>query len=137
MTEAEGAGGVEWELQKAFELIAAARLAGDFVAESLGWTRFSEGLRNGAAAASAAQLIPLLLRLQKVTDAREEDAIENEHKVGLLIDIMEDGQAEQGKQAALSGLDHMAILAFTAQMAINTAQIAELRARIKALEKKV
>lgn len=52
-------GGTRWELQTAWDMIIAARDAGDDAALELGWRRYSEGLKNSAIGAAGGVLIPL------------------------------------------------------------------------------
>ncbi len=90
MTTTEG--GVEWEAQKALEMMVQ------------GLIRFSEALRNGASAASAEQLIPMLLELRNVKAARQSDAASSELNIGMVLDQAEIEQAELGRHTARLGL---------------------------------
>lgn len=103
MTEQQD-GGVEWELNQALTQIEQARARADFAAESQGWIRFSEGLRNASGSASAAQLIPMLKGLQRVRDERQADARHAEQVTMGMLDLLQHEQAQQGKQDVVIGL---------------------------------
>ena len=53
-------GGTDWELNTAWQLVAAARAAGDAEQERLGMQRFAEGLRNVSVVAASQALIAIL-----------------------------------------------------------------------------
>lgn len=140
MTEQQ-TGGVEWELGQALAQIEQARARADFASESLGWIRFSEGLRNASGSASAAQLIPMLKGLQRVRDERQADARHTEHITMGMLDLLQHEQAQQGKQDVVIGLlgARMVAVERMTAMTLNLVAIAQVEllittAQITALE---
>lgn len=86
-------GGVEWELQSAWDMIKLARQNNDIQAEGIGWLRYSEGLRNLAVSALAAQLIPMLEEVRSLRQERQDDAKIIKHNLDLLVRATELVQA--------------------------------------------
>ncbi len=82
-------GGVEWELQSAWDMIKLARQLDDIAQEELGWLRYSEGLRNLAVSALSAQLIPMLEELRAIRSERQTDAKIIKHQLDLLVKATE------------------------------------------------
>ena len=86
-------GGVDWELGEAWDMIKLARSTGDIEAEQLGWLRYSEGLRNLAVSALAAQLIPMFEQMNALRNERKADATIIKHNLELLVTATELMQA--------------------------------------------
>ncbi len=82
-------GGVQWELQSAWDMIKLARQNNDIPMEELGWLRYSEGLRNLAVSALSAQLIPMLEELRAIRIERDSDSKIIEHQLDLLMKAIE------------------------------------------------
>lgn len=82
-------GGVQWELQTAWDMIKLARQNGDIAMEELGWLRYSEGLRNLAVSALSAQLIPMLEEVKAIRSERQTDARIIKHQLELLVKATE------------------------------------------------
>ncbi len=82
-------GGVQWELQTAWNMIKLGRQNGDIAMEELGWLRYSEGLRNLAVSALSAQLIPMLEELRAIRSERQTDAKIMKHQLDLLVKATE------------------------------------------------
>ena len=82
-------GGVQWELQTAWDMIKLARQNDDIAAEELGWLRYSEGLRNLAVSALSAQLIPMLEEMRALRSERQTDAKIIKHQLDLLVHATE------------------------------------------------
>jgi hypothetical protein len=101
---------VEWELETAWQLVEAGRLAGDTAMERLGWRRFSDGLRNLTVSALAAQLIPMLLELRGIREDRATDSRVLDHKLDLLMTLAESNQKLLGKIEARLALVEVVIV---------------------------
>lgn len=82
-------GGVQWELQTAWDMIKLARQNNDIAMEELGWLRYSEGLRNLAVSALSAQLIPMLEEVKAIRSERQTDARIIKHQLELLVKATE------------------------------------------------
>ena len=82
-------GGVQWELQSAWDMIKLARQNDDIEAEQLGWLRYSEGLRNLAVSALSAQLVPMLEEVKAMRQERQTDARIIKHQLDLLVKATE------------------------------------------------
>lgn len=82
-------GGVQWELQSAWDMIKLARQNDDLAAEELGWLRYSEGLRNLAVSALSSQLIPMLEEVRAIRSERQTDARIIKHQLDLLVKASE------------------------------------------------
>ena len=82
-------GGVQWELQSAWDMIKLARQNDDIASEELGWLRYSEGLRNLAVSALSAQLIPMLEELRAIRSERQTDARIIKHQLDMLVKASE------------------------------------------------
>jgi len=96
MTE-QSAGGTQWELETAWQMVEAARAADDLAAENVAMRRYSEGLRNLVTGALADQLIPMLIEIRGFRADRGDDAKIIAHKLDLLMTLAEGGQALLGK----------------------------------------
>lgn len=96
-------GGVQWELQSAWDMIKLARQNGDIEAEQLGWLRYSEGLRNLAVSALSAQLIPMLEELKAIRTERQTDARIIKHQLDLVMKATELMQVRISELEAGSG----------------------------------
>lgn len=129
-------GGTDWELRTALKTIAIARAAGDFVAEALGWIRFTQGLRNVTTGAMASQLVPMLQEVKAVKAKREDDALGFEASLDQLISLAQQQQTDAGGFAARIGVIEATIMpAAERQLIIALAHtIPSLTARIAALE---
>ena len=130
MSEAPTAepGGTDWELGQAWTMIATARTAGDSAAEQVGWTRYSDGLRNRVSGALADQLIPMLLELRGMRAERDTDARIFDHKLDMLMTLAEGGQALLGKFEARLALLETHISEWDRQHA---ADMAAIRGKLK------
>ena len=82
-------GGVQWELQTAWDMIKLARQNDDIQTEELGWLRYSEGLRNLAVSALSAQLIPMLEEVRSMRAERQTDAKIIKHNLDMLVHATE------------------------------------------------
>ncbi len=82
-------GGVQWELQTAWDMIKLARQNNDIEAEELGWLRYSEGLRNLVVSALSAQLIPMLEEVKAIRQERQTDARIIKHQLEMLVKASE------------------------------------------------
>lgn len=106
MNESQEQGGVAWERETAWRMIAAAMDAGDSDALALGWSRYSDAMANGALSAAGAVLIPLDRRIQHLTDLFEKARTAD-------LDWRADERARRDQQAdrVYQELDRLAVAA--------------------------
>lgn len=98
------AGGNDWELGAALDMVFAARAIGDEAGERLGWIRFSESLRNVVQSILANQVIPITVQLRVVQAQHKEDAASQAHVNQMIIDLEEGAMVRDAQTVVRLGI---------------------------------